>query len=243
VDLAISKGIAMFGSGADIVDVGGESTRPGAEPVPLRVELARVTPVVEQLSKLNPGRVSVDTMKPEVAEAALYAGASTVNDVSGLRNPKMIEMIAEHDASVIIMHMLGEPRTMQKDPRYGDVVNDIMSYLSNRIDSAESAGVSPRRIMVDPGIGFGKTLGHNLEILVRLREFKALGKPIVVGVSRKSFIGKITGLPTDQRLEGSLAAAILAVREGASIVRAHDVAETVRALKVAGAISAAKRHQ
>jgi len=239
--LAVARGNTMFRCGADIVDVGGESTRPGAVSVPSRIEIGRVTPVIEQLGTLHPGRVSVDTMKPEVAEAALFAGASTVNDVSGLRNPRMIEVVAEHDASVIIMHMLGEPRTMQIEPRYKDVVKDISKFLADRVDAAESAGISPRRIMIDPGIGFGKTAGQNLEILARLREFKELGKPIVVGVSRKSFIGKVTGLPANQRLGGSLAAAVVAVREGADIVRVHDVPETVHALKVASSIWAATR--
>ena len=181
--------------------------------------------------------VSVDTMKPEVAETALFAGATIVNDVSGLRDRKMVEVVAEHDAAVVIMHMLGEPRTMQKDPRYKDVVDDIIEYLGNRIENAESNGVSPKKIMVDPGIGFGKTLDHNLEIIARLDELKVLGKPIVIGVSRKSFIGKITGLPADDRLDGSVAAAVLAVGAGADIVRVHDVGDTVRALRVVAAVS------
>ena len=235
-EAAVKKGLAMFKDGAEIVDVGGESTRPGAEPVPVDVEIARVIPVVEALSQSRPGRISVDTMKPEVAEAALYAGATIVNDVSGLRNSRMIGVVAEHDASVIIMHMLGDPKTMQTRPRYKDVVGDIITYLGDRITEAERAGVDPRKIMIDPGIGFGKTVEHNLEILARLREFKILGKPIVIGVSRKSFIGKITDMPASQRLEGSLAASVLAVREGADIVRTHDVAETYRALQVASAI-------
>ena len=230
---AISRGKAMFAAGADLVDVGGESTRPGAEPVPVEVEALRTTGVVEALSAHRSGRVSIDTYKPEVAERALFAGATIVNDVTGLRDPRMIEIVAEHDASVIIMHMRGEPRTMQVRPRYKDVVADVVSFLKDRIDAAEAAGVSPGRIMVDPGIGFGKTLDHNLEIIARLREFRALGKPIVIGVSRKAFIGKLTDLPPEERVEGSLAAAVLAVRNGADVVRVHDVPETVRALKVA----------
>jgi dihydropteroate synthase len=236
VKAAVRAGLSMFDTGADIVDVGGESTRPGASPVKLEEEMSRTIAVVEILSKVHPGRVSIDTMKPEVAEAALYAGAAIVNDVSGLRNPQMIKVVAEHDAAVVIMHMRGDPRTMQVKPRYRDVVGDIMTYLEARIDEAEGAGVDPRKIMIDPGIGFGKTMDHNLEILRRLREFKALGKPIVVGVSRKSFIGKISGLPASERLPGSIAAAVLAVREGANIVRVHDVAETTIALRVAHAI-------
>ncbi len=236
VRAAIRAGLSMFENGADIVDVGGESTRPRAASVKLDEELRRTIAVVEGLSKIHPGRVSIDTMKPEVAEAALYAGAAVVNDVSGLRNPLMREVVAEHDAAVIIMHMRGVPRTMQVNPRYRDVVGDIMTYLEARIDEAQSAGIDPRKIMVDPGIGFGKTISHNLEILRRLREFKALGKPIVVGVSRKSFIGGISGSPASERLPGSIAAAVLAFREGANIVRVHDVAETAKALKVAHAI-------
>ena len=238
---ATRRGLSMFNYGADIVDIGGESTRPGAKPVTAEVEMSRVIPVIEALGKARPGRVSVDTMKPRVAEAALYAGATIVNDVSGLRDQKMVELVAEHDAAVIIMHMLGEPRTMQKSPRYKDVVGDIIRFLADRIDVAENAGVNPRKIMVDPGIGFGKTMDHNLEIIARLRELKVLGKPIVIGVSRKSFIGKLTGSPTDDRLEGSIAAAVLAIENGADIVRVHDVEETIAALRVAEAIRSATK--
>ncbi len=239
VALAVERGMAMFREGADIVDVGGESTRPGAEPVPADLEIQRSVPIVERLSTSRPGRVSIDTMKPEVAEAALFAGATMVNDVSGLRNERMIEVVAEHDAAVIIMHMLGEPRTMQRHPRYRDVVEDISKFLSDRIEAAERGGVSARKIMVDPGIGFGKTLDHNLQILARLREFKTLGKPLVLGTSRKSFIGKVTGRPADDRLGGSIAAAVLAVMHGADIIRVHDVGETVSALRTTRAITGA----
>jgi dihydropteroate synthase len=234
---AVLRGLAMFESGASMVDVGGESTRPGAESVSADLEISRTVPVVERLSTVHPGRISIDTMKPEVAEGALYAGATLVNDVSGLRTKRMIEVVAEHDAGVIVMHMLGEPRTMQVEPRYKDVVREILGVLQDRVAAAEKAGVSPRKIMIDPGIGFGKTLDHNLEILGRLSEFKILGKPIVIGVSRKAFIGKLTGQPPGNRLEGSIAAALLAVREGADMVRVHDVPETVRALKVSSGIT------
>ena len=232
VDGAVARGMAMFESGADLVDVGGESTRPGAEPVPEAVEISRAVPVVEALSKAHPGRVSIDTMKPGVAASALMAGASIVNDVSGLRDPRMIETVAEHDAAAIIMHMRGEPRTMQVRPRYKDVVREISEFLTDRIGAAEAGGVSPRKIMVDPGIGFGKTLEHNLEIITRLGELRRLGKPVVIGLSRKSFIGRLTGMPVDKRLGGSLAAALVAVENGADVVRVHDVAETVSAFKV-----------
>jgi dihydropteroate synthase len=233
---AVARGKFMFEAGADMVDVGGESTRPGAEPVPFEVEVARTIRVVEELSALHPGRISIDTMKPQVANEALYAGASIVNDISGLRDSRMIAVVAEHDAAVIIMHMKGEPRTMQRSPKYRDVVREVKEYLADRIGVAEKAGINPRKIMIDPGIGFGKTVEHNLELIAGLSELRQLGKPVVIGVSRKSFIGRITGMPADKRLEGSLAAAVVAVREGANIIRAHDVPETVRALKVANAI-------
>ena len=241
VEKAIALGNSMFESGADLVDVGGESTRPGAKPVPSEIEISRTVPIIEALSRLRPGRISVDTMKPEVAEAALFAGASVVNDVSGLRDRRMVEIVAEHDAAVVIMHMLGEPRNMQAKPRYKDVVADIKSFLVERITAAEEGGIASRRIMIDPGIGFGKTVDHNLEILARLREFKSLGKPLVIGVSRKGFIGKISGAPADQRLPGSLAVAVLAVKEGADVVRVHDVPETAQALKLEQAIQSFDR--
>jgi len=241
VDMAIRRGIVMFESGADIVDVGGESTRPGAEPVSSSDEMARTLPIVEGLSKVRPGRVSIDTMKPDVAQSALFGGASIVNDVSGLRDARMIDVVAEHGATVVIMHMKGDPRTMQTAPRYKDVIGDILEFLEDRVAAAEEGGVAPQRIMVDPGIGFGKTVEHNLEILSRLRELKALGKPVVVGVSRKSFIGKLTGSPPQDRLEGSIAAAVLAVKEGADVVRVHDVPQTVKALKIANAIMAFRK--
>ena len=240
MSLGVRKGREMFSSGADLVDIGGESTRPGAEPVTARLEIARIMGVIESLAPDFPGRVSVDTMKPEVAEIALQSGASIVNDVAGLRNARMIDVIAKHGASTIIMHMKGRPRTMQQRPSYRDVVREVKDYLEQRVEAAENGGIDPRAIMVDPGIGFGKTVGNNLEIISRLREFKSIGKPIVIGVSRKSFIGKITGLLAEERIEGSIAAAVLAVKEGANIVRVHDVKETARALKVAHEILSVK---
>lgn len=237
LDGAIAAGRAMFEAGADLVDVGGESSRPGAEPVPVDVETGRTIPIVEALSAFRPGRISIDTCKPEVAEAALHAGASIINDVTGLRQGRMAEVAAEHGAAVIIMHMKGEPRTMQARPRYKDVVSEILQFLGDRVDAAEDAGIRPDRIMVDPGIGFGKTVDHNLEILARLGELRSLGKPVVIGVSRKWFIGKITGAPPDERLAGSLAAAVIAVRNGADLVRVHDVRETVQAIKVARSVA------
>jgi len=233
---AIKTGLDMFAAGAEFVDVGGESTRPGADNVPADEEIRRTTDIVKQLAGRRPGRVSIDTMKAEVAREALEAGASVVNDVNGLRGEGMAEVIAEHDASVIIMHMQGTPRTMQKSPNYVDVVADISTFLEDRIAVAEKAGIRADRIMVDPGIGFGKNLEHNLEILTRLRELRSLGKAIAIGVSKKSFIGKITGSPVDDRLGGSLAAAVLAAANGANVIRVHDVAETVQALQVAWSI-------
>ena len=233
---AIKTGLDMFAAGAEFVDVGGESTRPGADNVPADEEIRRTTDIVKQLAGRRPGRVSIDTMKAEVAREALEAGASVVNDVNGLRGEGMAEVIAEHDASVIIMHMQGTPRTMQKSPNYVDVVADISTFLEDRIAVAEKAGIRADRIMIDPGIGFGKNLEHNLEILTRLRELRSLGKSIAIGVSKKSFIGKITGSPVDDRLGGSLAAAVLAAANGANVIRVHDVAETVQALQVAWSI-------
>lgn len=230
---AVKTGLDMFAAGAEFVDIGGESTRPGADTVPTDEEIRRTTEIVRRLAGRHPGRVSIDTMKAEVAREALEAGASVVNDVNGLRGEGMAEVIAEHDASVIIMHMQGTPRTMQKSPTYGDVVADISAFLGDRIAVAEKAGISADKIMIDPGIGFGKNLDHNLEILTRLRELRSLGKAIAIGVSRKSFIGRITGNPIDDRRGGSLAAAVLAVANGANVIRAHDVAETAQALQVA----------
>ena len=230
---AIQRGSEMIASGAELVDVGGESTRPGAVVVSVEEELRRVIEVVERLSELHPGRVSIDTMKPEVADAALRAGASIVNDVSGLRDERMVRVVAEHEASVIIMHMRGDPRTMQDSPRYDDVVNDIGEYLSSKVSEAEDGGIARERIMIDPGIGFGKTVEHNVEIVSRLGELRSVGRPIAIGVSRKSFIGTVTMTSPSERLGASIAAATIAAVNSADIVRAHDVKETVQALRMA----------
>ena len=233
VEKAVQRGSEMITSGAELVDVGGESTRPGAEAVTAKEELRRVAEVVKRLSELHPGRVSIDTMKPEVADAALRAGASIVNDVSGLRDEHMRTVIAEHEASVIIMHMLGDPRTMQEAPRYDDVVKEVAEYLSNKVAYAEDGGIARERIMIDPGIGFGKTVEHNIEIVSRLEELKAIGRPVVMGVSRKSFIGAVTKTSPSERLGASIATATIAAANSADIIRAHDVKETVHALKMA----------
>jgi len=223
--------------GADMIDVGGESTRPGAKPVSVEEELERVIPVIEGLKKEIKIPVSIDTYKPDVAEEALKKGASMVNDINGLRGKGMAEIVAKHKASVVIMHMQGKPRNMQNKPSYGDVVGDIIKFLRERCEFALDAGIPKDKIIVDPGIGFGKTTEHNLEIINRLMEFKSLGFPVLMGVSRKSFIGNVLGLPVEERLEGTLAAVTASVMNGADIVRVHDVKETKRAVQLADAIS------
>ena len=214
--------------GADILDVGGESTSPGAAEVSAAEELDRIGPVVAALAAIDgPGaRVSVDTSKAAVAEAALDAGAEIVNDVTALRaDAELAALCAERGCGVVLMHMLGNPRTMQDDPRYDDVVDDVKAFLAERIEFAVAAGVDEERIWVDPGIGFGKTVEHNLELIRRLGELRELGRPIVFGASRKSFLGKITGREAGDRLGGTIAANVLALRAGADVLRVHDVAE------------------
>lgn len=229
---AVEHAFRMEEEGADLIDIGAESTRPGAEPVPLKEELRRILPVLEGLSGSLKVPISIDTYKSQVAEEAIQCGAEIVNDISGLNfDPDLKNLIARYDVAVIVMHMKGNPRNMQQNPQYRDLLGEIRSYFERSISAAAQAGVSSEKIIVDPGIGFGKTLPHNLEILRGLESFKVLGKPIMVGVSRKSFLGKILNLPVDDRLEGSIAAAAYAVMRGANIVRVHDVASTVRALR------------
>jgi dihydropteroate synthase len=237
-DAAVAHAREMAAEGAAIVDVGGESTRPGAEPVPEGEELARAVPVVERIAAAGPEpRVSIDTRKLAVAEAALAAGARIVNDVSAFRAaPEMAGLVAGAGAWCCLMHMLGDdPRTMQADPRYGDVVSDVKAFLEERLAFAVSEGVAEERVWLDPGIGFGKTLEHNLELLRRLREIVAIGRPVVIGASRKSFIGRLTGRPERARVAGTVAANVVAYERGASIFRVHDVAEAVDSLRVAAA--------
>jgi dihydropteroate synthase len=235
-EAAIAHGEQLVRDGAEILDVGGESTRPGAEPVGVEVELARTQPVVADLEGLG-YTVSIDTSKAAVAEAALEAGAEIVNDVTALReDPEMAALCADRGATVVLMHMPGNPRTMQDDPRYGDVVDEVKGFLAERIEVALAAGVAEERIWVDPGIGFGKTLEHNLELLRRLDELHELGRPLAIGTSRKSFIGKIDGSPVEERIGGSIATAVLAAADGADVLRVHDVAETAQALRVAAAV-------
>jgi dihydropteroate synthase len=234
---AIAHGRELAGEGADLLDVGGESTRPGAAGVTAEEELARVGPVVEALSGGDGPPVSIDTSKVAVAEAALGAGATMVNDVTALRSePELAGLCAERRCQVVLMHMLGDPRTMQEDPVYEDVVNDIKSFLAGRIEFAVSQGIEEERIWIDPGIGFGKTVEHNLELHRRLGELAALGRPIVFGSSRKSFIGRLTGAEVDQRLGGTIASNVIASANGAAMLRVHEVEPMRQALSVADAI-------
>jgi dihydropteroate synthase len=234
VDAAVGHARELAADGAAVVDVGGESTRPGAEPVETGVEIERVVPVVEQLHDLT---VSVDTRKAAVAEAAVQAGARIVNDVSAFRHdPAMAGVVAGAGARCVLMHMLGDdPRTMQAGPRYDDVVSDVKAFLEERLDFAVSSGVPEDHVWLDPGIGFGKTIDHNLELLRRLDEIVAIGRPVVVGTSRKTFIGKLTGRPEREREAGTIATNVIAYERGASIFRVHDVRAAVDALKVAAA--------
>ena len=234
--VAVEHARRMVGQGAGIIDVGGESTRPGAMPVGAGEEMDRVLPVIEALAAELTVPVSVDTSKPEVMRAALAAGASMVNDVMALQAPGATEAVAASQAAVCLMHMQGEPRSMQQDPRYDDVVKDVRQFLSARVRACEAAGIARERLVVDPGFGFGKTVEHNLRLLAELGVFGSEGLPVLVGLSRKSLIGRLTGRPADQRLAGSVALAALAVAHGASIVRAHDVAETVDAVRIAAAV-------
>jgi dihydropteroate synthase len=233
---AVAHGEELVRAGAAILDVGGESTRPGAEEVPVEVELGRVEPVIAGLAG-GEATISVDTSKAPVAAAALDAGAEIVNDVTALRgDPEMPALCADRGATVILMHMLGTPRTMQDEPRYVDVVDDVKAFLAERVEAAAAAGISEDRIWLDPGIGFGKTAAHNLELLRRLGELRELGRPLVVGASRKSFIGKVDGSDAGERLGGTIASSVLAAAEGAEVLRVHDVAEVGQGVAVVGRI-------
>ncbi|MEX2105705.1 MAG: dihydropteroate synthase [Solirubrobacterales bacterium] len=235
-EAAIAHGEDLARAGAAILDVGGESTRPGAEEVGVEEELRRVVPVVQELSAAE-AEISVDTSKRAVAEAALDAGATIVNDVTALRgDPEMAALCADRGATVILMHMLGSPRTMQQNPVYGDVVDEVREFLAKRVDAAVAAGVEEERIWLDPGIGFGKTAEHNMELLRRLSELRDLGRPLVVGTSRKSFIGRVDGSEARERLGGTIASSVLAAAEGAEVLRVHDVAEVAEAMTLAAAI-------
>ncbi|MBK5233795.1 MAG: dihydropteroate synthase [Thermoleophilia bacterium] len=234
---AIAHGQELIEAGADVLDIGGESTRPGAEAVPADEELRRIVPVVEGLAGTVP--VSIDTAKASVAAAAIDRGATIVNDVTGLRGDDgMAGLCAERGVEVVLMHMLGTPRTMQDDPTYSDVVTEVRDFLLGRAELAVRAGIDRGKIWIDPGIGFGKTLGHNLALLEATEDFAATGLPVLIGPSRKAFIGKIDGSAEDERLGGTIAACLEAFRGGAAMVRVHDVAPVVQALRVAGAIKA-----
>jgi len=237
-DAALAQVERMLGEGADIIDVGGESTRPGAEEVGVQEELDRVIPLIEKLSTGLGAAVSVDTSKPEVMRAAIAAGAVMINDVYALRRPGAQEAAAGSGAALCLMHMQGEPRTMQKAPHYGDVVAEVKAFLKQRAEALQADGVPRDRIVLDPGFGFGKNLEHNLSLLRGLRPLTELGYPLLVGLSRKAMIGTLLGgKPAEERVQGSVAAALIAVLNGASIVRCHDVAPTVEALKIAAAVA------
>lgn len=241
VEAAVSRGLAMAAEGADIIDLGGESTRPGAVPVPVDVECGRVIPVIRELVRAFSGRpdapvISVDTRKAAVAEQAMEAGAGIINDVSALGDPGMTAVARRYGAGVVLMHMRGEPATMQQAPRYDDVVAEVVSWLERRRRLLESAGLEPETMALDPGIGFGKTVEHNLKLLAGLPKLAACGRPVVVGVSRKKFIGMLTGRDVGERLAGSLAGAVWAASRGAHIWRVHEVKESADAARMVAAM-------
>ncbi|MCX5702147.1 MAG: dihydropteroate synthase [Candidatus Omnitrophica bacterium] len=227
----------MVSEGADIIDLGAESTRPEARPITVREELKRTIPVIKRITKKIKVPISIDTSKPEVAKQALDNGVEIVNDITGLRNPEMTKVVSRYKAALVIMHMKGKPRSMQKDPKYNSLIDEIIEFLTQAIRHAEAAGIDKEKIIVDPGIGFGKTAEHNLEILKNLREFKILGQPLLVGPSRKSFIGKILGVSPQERIFGTIASCIQAASNGANIVRVHDVKAVKQALKVSDSIN------
>jgi dihydropteroate synthase len=234
VEAAVARAIQMVSEGADIIDIGGESTRPGSEPLSEKEEIERILPIVQRLREEISVPLSIDTYKPKVADVCLTEGAHLINDITGLKNPQMRTIIAQHDVPVILMHMKGTPKTMQQNPEYQDLLGEIADFFRQQITVAQKEHIY--QIIIDPGIGFGKTLEHNLQILKHLTAFEDLGCPILVGPSRKSFIGKITGLPVTERLEGTLAAVTVSVMNGAHIVRVHDVKECKRAVQIADAI-------
>jgi len=228
---AIEQGVRLAGEGAAILDIGGESTRPGAADVAEEEELRRVLPVIERLRARTSAVISIDTSKPGVMRAAAAAGAGLINDVRALREPGALEAAAATDCAVCLMHMQGEPRTMQLAPTYADVVCEVKAFLAERAQSARAAGLSGDRLVIDPGFGFGKTLEHNLQLLRRLRDLAVQGLPLLAGLSRKSIVGKLIGRSEGERVYGSIALAVIAAQNGASIIRAHDVAATVDALR------------
>jgi dihydropteroate synthase len=235
----VAHALELIQQGADLLDIGGESTRPGAEPVPLEEELRRVLPVIEKLARQVAVPISVDTSKAEVARQSLQAGAAIINDVTALTgDPRMVDVARQTRAGVVLMHMQGTPQTMQQAPHYDDVVKEIRQYLEARLQALAADGIGAERVVIDPGIGFGKTREHNLTLLARLGELRNLGRPLCLGVSRKGFLGRLLDRPVEQRLASSLAAACwAAAHDAAPIIRVHDVAETVDAMKVIAAIA------
>ncbi|PZO10150.1 MAG: dihydropteroate synthase [Lysobacteraceae bacterium] len=238
LEAAVAHGRRLADEGADVLDVGGESTRPGAEAISLDEELARVIPVIERLARETTVVVSVDTSKPEVMRAAVAAGAGLINDVYALRREGALDAAAAAGVPVVLMHMLGEPGAMQDDPRYGDVVADVHRFLAERLFACEMAGIAKKNLVVDPGFGFGKTLQHNLLLLRQLGRFSDLGVPVLAGLSRKRSLGDLTGRAVDERVHASVAAAVLSAEYGARLIRVHDVAATVDAMKVWAAVAA-----
>lgn len=232
IDSAVISALAMLENGATIIDIGGESTRPGAPDVALEEELARVIPVIEAIRKKSDCIISIDTSKAEVMRQAVNAGADIINDVRALQEPNALETTAELGVPVCLMHMQGQPRTMQSNPHYDDVINDIKQFFVERIAACEAAGISRDKIILDPGFGFGKTLAHNYYILKYIDEFKMMGCEVLAGLSRKSMVGNLLGRDVDQRLAGSVAGALIAAQKGAKIIRVHDVTETADALNV-----------
>jgi len=241
IDDVLKYAEKMIEEGAHILDIGAESTRPGSKKISVELELKRLVPVVSKLAKKYKVPISVDTYKPEVASAVLQEGANVINDISGLSSGSvMAKVISRHDAGIVLMHMRGTPETMQKSPCYNNVCSEIFEFLRQRIELAEDAGIDSKSIAVDPGIGFGKTLNHNLSLISNLAKFKELDKAILLGVSRKSFIGEVLCLGPEERLEGSIAAGVIGFINGANILRVHDVNATIRAVKLANAIKKVK---
>ncbi len=236
VDLAVEHALQLIAEGADILDIGGESTRPGAEPVPLQEELRRVIPVIEALSKVTTVPLSIDTYKPEVMRASIEAGVDIVNDICALREPGALDIVANSNAGMCLMHMQGVPQTMQLNPVYNDVVAEVKQFLADRAETCLAKGIAKERILLDPGFGFGKTTAHNVALIQHLDCLNALGYPLLVGLSRKSVLGRIAGGDEQQRLHAGLAASVISVMKGAKIVRVHDVKATVDALKVVAAV-------
>jgi len=237
---AVERALQMAVEGADIIDIGGESTRPGAAPLSADEEISRVVPVIKALRLQSDIAISIDTSKPEVMEAAVEAGANLINDVRALQKKNALQVAANLNVPVCLMHMQGQPRSMQNKPEYKDVVRDVMSFLQQRVDDCVDAGISRDQIMIDPGFGFGKTLGHNLSLLKHLSEFVSMEQPVLMGISRKSMLGQIAGAEVDQRLAAGLATTALGFQAGVRVFRVHDVKETVDVLKVCSAVETAK---